>query len=75
MALARHVLDADLAGRGGVRRPEHHAAAGADGRDVNFTDVGPPVGVWTVTVMSCSTTWWASFVQMSLGSAHDSLVV
>ena len=41
----------------------------------NFTAVRPPVGVCTVTVMSCSTTWWASFVQMSLGSAHDSLVV
>src|SRR6188768_2884347 len=38
----------------------------------NFTDVDPPAGVWTVTVMSCSTTWWASFRQTSLGRAHDS---
>src|SRR5689334_17807183 len=41
----------------------------------NFTVVAPPPGVCTVTEMSFSTTCSASFVQMSLGSAQDSLVV
>ncbi len=41
----------------------------------NFTVVAPPAGVCTVTVTSSSTTWCASFVQTSLGIAHDSPLV
>ena len=41
----------------------------------NATAVAPPAGFCTVTVTSCSTTWCASFSQMSFGNAHDSPVV
>ena len=49
--------------------------AALTGATLNFTDVAPPDGTCTVTVMSSSTTWMASFAQTSLGIAHDSPVV
>ena len=45
------------------------------GATLKLTDVTPPVGACTVTVMSSSTMCWASFVQTSFGIAHDSPVV